>query len=202
MKIKQYLDEFAVLRMADLYRHLFGPKGDRLCRFHPDPAGYRLTWRQGDDILSLDCHLVNQRLMVRTSIMPDAIEIPLTSYRQGIYGGVARYAFACPECSRRVFHLYAPSPGRLIRPDGTMNRPEPLCHQCHGLSYPSWRYGGTSRERAMLQRQKLSQKLGPNPTERLPAVSVTRHMRRFSKWLKAEERILGRGLPECLAGTE
>ena len=148
MKIKQYLDEFAVLRMADLYRHLFGPKGDRLCRFHPDPAGYRLTWRQGDDILSLDCHLVNQRLMVRTSIMPDAIEIPLTSYRQGIYGGVARYAFACPECSRRVFHLYAPSPGRLIRPDGTMNRPEPLCHQCHGLSYPLlavWRYQpGTS----------------------------------------------------------
>lgn len=190
MKQKHYLDEFAVLKIGDLYRHLFGPKGDRLCRFHPDPPGYRLTWRQGDDQLVIECYLADQRLLVRTSMMSEAIEIPLTSYRQGTYGGVARYAFACPECRRRVFHLYAPSPAYLIRPDGTQNRPEPLCLHCHQLSYPSWRYGGPSKERALLQREKLTQKLGLNPAERLPGVSLTRHNRRFSRWVGAEHQVL------------
>ena len=174
-----------------LHRHLLGPRGDRLCRFHPDPPGYRLTGRQGYEELSFDCFLQNQCLFIQTSLMFSPTEVPLVSYRQGVFGRMARYAFSCPSCFNRVFHLYAPSPGRLIRPDGTKNRLEPLCHECHELSYPAWRYGGPSVERALLQREKLSQKLGPNPVERLPAVSVTRHSRRFSRLLRAERSVLG-----------
>lgn len=191
MKTKYYIDEFAVLKIGDLYRHLFGPKGDRLCRYHPDPPGYRLTWRQGNDVLSIECRLQNQRLFIRTSLMADSIEVPLTSYRQGVYGGVSRYAFACPECSRRLFHLFAPPPSRLVRPDGSASRKEPLCYKCHELSPPSWRYGGPSRERAALQRRALSEKLGPDPVERQPGCSTTRHQRRFVRWLRAQHLVLG-----------
>ena len=188
-----YVDEFARITVSDLYRHLFGPKGDRLCRYHPDPPGYRLTWQQGDDVLSLECRLQNQRLFIRTSLMTDSIEVALTSYRQGVYGGVARYAFSCPGCSRRVFHLFAPPPSRLTRPDGSASRKEPLCLHCHGLSYPAWRFGGQDEGRAMLQRSKMSQKLGDNPEERQPGVSTTRHQRRLARWFRAEGRLLAAG---------
>jgi hypothetical protein len=193
MKTRFYVDEFAVLKMADLYRHLLGPKGDRLCRYHPDPPGYRLTWQQGDDVLSIECRLQNQRLFIRTSLMTDSIEVDLTSYRQGVYGGAARYAFSCPGCSRRVFHLFVPPPSRLTRPDGSASRNEPLCLHCHGLSYPSWRYGGPSKERAALQRRTLAEKLGDQPIERQPGCSVTRHLRRLNRLLRAEGRLLTAG---------
>ena len=195
MRTRFYTDEFAVLKVGDLYRHLFGPKGDRLCRHHPDPPGYRLTWQQGDDILHIDCHLQNQRLFVRTSLMPDSVEVPLTSYRQGSYGGVARYALSCPGCSRRVFHLFAPPPSRLTRPDGSASRKEPLCLHCHGLSYPSWRHNGVqaagNRARAALQRRTLAEKLGDHPAQRQPGCSVTRHQKRLARWLRAEHLVLG-----------
>ncbi len=190
MKRKNYMDEFAVLKVTDLYRYLFGPKGDRLYHAQPDPPRYRLTWQQGHDVLTMDCLLKNQRLFVRTSLMTESIEVPLCSYSQGVFGGAERYAFQCPECERRVFHLFAPSPSRLTRPDGIENRREPLCYRCHDLAPPSWRYTGSSQDRALLQKSKLDQQLGPKPLEREKGCSVTRHQRRFNRYIAASQSSL------------
>ena len=176
----QYVDECPRITVSDLYRHLFGPKGDRLCRFSSDPLPYRLTWQLGEARVEIDCFLVNQQLFIRTSLQDGLVRIPLTSYSQGLFGSSSRLAFRCPSCSRRVFSLFLPpSQGTPI-----------LCLHCHGLSYPSWRFGGPSRERALLQRSKLKEKLGDSPAERAVGVSGVRHQRRFRRYMEASKASL------------
>ena len=117
-------------------------------------------------------------------------QIRLGTYSQGLFGG-SRLTFQCPDCERRCFSLFGPTPTSLVRPDGSVNQRRLLCKLCHRLHKPAWRYaGGDSDHRALHQRRRLQDKLGDHSTERQPGCSVTRHNRRFARYLKAEYTLL------------
>lgn len=185
----QYLDQFAKLTVSNLYRHLFGPREDRLCRYCPDPPPYQLTWTRGAESVTITSHLIGQKLFIASSMTPEVVQVRFTAYHQGLFGG-ERLAFLCPDCERRVFSLFVPTPSTLIRPTGDMNRREVLCLHCHGLRYPSTKAEGPSRRRAAINKRRLEEKLGAKPEERLPGVGSTRHQKRLNRYLRACRQVL------------
>ena len=136
------------------------------------------------------CYLFNQKLAVSSTLLDDTAIVSFTSYSQGVFGGHSRLAFRCPDCDRRVFSLFLPSPLSAVRPDGTANERRLACLHCHHLSYPSWRWTGKSRHRLESHKRRLEEKLSVNPAERPPGVSTTRHIRRFNRYMRVEGEIL------------
>ena len=186
----QFTDDFLRLEMTALYRlGVVGPKWDRARRHSEASPVYRQTWHYARSPETLDCYLEAGQLIVTGTMLQSAELVKLGSYSQGLFGGASRLVMLCPTCERRCFRLYAPTPSTLIRPDGTENQRRLLCRYCHHLSIPAWRYCG-GPERAALQRRAMSEKLGPDPVERRPGCSVTRHQRRFARWLRAQHLVL------------
>lgn len=182
----QFTDEFLRLDVTMLYQlGVVGPKWDR-ARRHVGPSPVYRIATDGSEIRSL---LEAGVLTVTGSLLESAQLIRLGSYAKGLFGG-SRLTFQCPNCERQCFSLFVPTPSSLVRPDGTSNQCLVLCKHCHRLRTPAWRFDGQDSGRSMMQRRTLREKLAPNPAERQPGCSATRHQRRFGRWLRAEGRVL------------
>ena len=79
---------------------------------------------------------------------PEALEVVL---EPRTYGGRGEAYLLCPDCSRKVFHLYV--------------RDERLaCRQCHGLDYASRH----TRRRGLNRVRNLRHRLGASPSPLAP----------------------------------
>src|SRR5262249_1272111 len=86
-------------------------------------------------------------------------------------GGDGQRYFLCPDCSRKVWHLYV--------------RDEQLkCRRCAGLDYRSKH----TRRRGLNRVRRLREKIGALPSPLAPLPQRPRHVRR-DYWMKALARI-------------